>query len=99
MSDKPDFRQTVADIDQRLMTIDIKKMRADMQAENRRFVVQAVATAAALLAAGAALAWIIDPGLPHQFGRPKAASGRSVPITGNDAVSRPGSIAMGGRQA
>lgn len=38
------------------MTINIEKMRADIVAENKRFVVQVVSAAAALLAAGAGIA-------------------------------------------
>jgi len=38
------------------MTINIEKMRADMAAENKRFLLQALGVGAALLAAGAALA-------------------------------------------
>jgi hypothetical protein len=38
------------------MTINIEKMRADMRAENKRFLLQATGVGAALLASGAALA-------------------------------------------
>ncbi len=38
------------------MTINIDKMHADMRAENKKFLLQALATAAALLATGAGLA-------------------------------------------
>jgi hypothetical protein len=56
MSDKPDFRQIIADIDKKLSKSNIQQMRAYLQAENRRFVVHAIAAAAVLLAAGAMLA-------------------------------------------
>ncbi len=36
------------------MTINIEKMRADMQLENRRFLIQALSAGAACIAAGAA---------------------------------------------
>jgi hypothetical protein len=38
------------------MTINIKKLEADMRWEAKRFVMQALATGAALLAAGAGIA-------------------------------------------
>jgi hypothetical protein len=55
----PDLRQIIADIDRKLSKANIEKIRADLRAENRRFVVLAIAAAATLLAAGAALATLL----------------------------------------
>jgi hypothetical protein len=38
------------------MTVNIEKMRTDMRAESRKFLIQAIGVAAACVAAGAALA-------------------------------------------
>ena len=41
------------------MTINIEKMRAEMQTENKRFLVQALGVAAACVAAGAGLVILV----------------------------------------
>lgn len=41
------------------MAVNIEKMRVDMAADNKRFVVQALGTAAGCLVAGAGLATLI----------------------------------------
>jgi hypothetical protein len=45
------------------MTINIEKMRADMAADTKRFVIQAIGVAAACVAAGATLATLFLHGL------------------------------------